>query len=52
MFGEYKCSGPGAVSTGRVAYGKQLTDVEVKPFLGLEYVQSEKWLLPPPSPQV
>uniref|UniRef100_A0A0A0KI78 Pectinesterase n=1 Tax=Cucumis sativus TaxID=3659 RepID=A0A0A0KI78_CUCSA len=51
MFGEYKCSGPGAVSTGRVAYGKQLTEAEVKPYLSLEFVQSAKWLLPPPNPQ-
>ncbi|KAL0550861.1 hypothetical protein IC582_009926 [Cucumis melo] len=52
MFGEYKCSGPGSVSTERVPYGKQLSDAEVNPFLSLAYVQSEKWLLPPPNPQV
>ncbi|XP_008449623.2 putative pectinesterase 63 [Cucumis melo] len=52
LFGEYKCWGPGSKSSERVKYSKQLSYEEVEPFVSLGYVQSEKWLLPPPNPEI
>ncbi|XP_022985671.1 pectinesterase PPME1-like [Cucurbita maxima] len=49
FFGEYKSSGPGAETSSRIKFSKQLSDAEVKPFLSLDYVQAQKWLLPPPK---
>ncbi|XP_023512360.1 pectinesterase PPME1-like [Cucurbita pepo subsp. pepo] len=49
FFGEYKCSGPGSETSGRVDFSKQLSNNEVRPFINLGFVQSEKWLLPPPQ---
>ncbi|XP_023512285.1 probable pectinesterase 48 [Cucurbita pepo subsp. pepo] len=49
FYGEYKCSGLGAVSTGRAKFGKQLTKAQVKPFINLDFVHAHKWLLPPPK---
>ncbi|KAL2897068.1 Pectinesterase 1 [Bienertia sinuspersici] len=49
FFGEYKNTGPGADAAKRVPYTKQLTDVEAKPFISMEYIEADKWLLPPPQ---
>ncbi|XP_058083905.1 probable pectinesterase 53 [Magnolia sinica] len=46
-YGEYKCSGPGANSTGRVHWARLLTDEEVKPFIGTHYIDGKRWLLGP-----
>ncbi|CAL0318145.1 unnamed protein product [Lupinus luteus] len=51
-FGEYKNKGPGADPAGRYKHTKQLTDVEAKPFITLDFIQGSKWLLPPPNPKV
>ncbi|KAJ4708841.1 Pectinesterase [Melia azedarach] len=48
-YGEYKCMGPGASSSGRVKFAKLLSDEEAKPFLSMTYLQGNKWLLPPPK---
>ncbi|KAE8673721.1 Pectinesterase isoform 2 [Hibiscus syriacus] len=47
-YGEYKCTGVGASSSGREPFTKQLTEKEAEPFLSLDYVAATKWLLPPP----
>ncbi|XP_022890493.1 probable pectinesterase 53 [Olea europaea var. sylvestris] len=46
-YGEYKCSGPGANSTGRVAWARSLTDEEALPFIGTYYIDGDAWLLSP-----
>ncbi|KAF2287102.1 hypothetical protein GH714_038189 [Hevea brasiliensis] len=48
-YGEYKCRGPGASSSGRVKYAKMLSDEEAKPFLSMTYINGNKWLIPPPK---
>ncbi|KAG9457747.1 hypothetical protein H6P81_002255 [Aristolochia fimbriata] len=48
FYGEYKCSGPGANSTGRVPWARLLSYKEAKPFMGTYYVDGNKWL---PLPQ-
>ncbi|KAL5572299.1 hypothetical protein UlMin_021896 [Ulmus minor] len=48
-YGEYKCMGPGASTSGRVNYAKMLSDADVKPFLSMSYIQGNKWLIPPPK---
>lgn len=47
-YGEYKCKGPGASTSGRVKYAKILTDEQVKPFMTMNYINGNKWLLRPP----
>ncbi|XP_021909379.1 putative pectinesterase 63 [Carica papaya] len=49
FYGEYKCTGPGASTEGRVDYTKQLTNADAQVFLALDYIQGTKWLLPPPK---
>ncbi|PIN11138.1 Pectinesterase [Handroanthus impetiginosus] len=44
-FGEYECYGPGANSSGRVAYGKQLKQYEAAPYLDTSFIDGEDWLL-------
>ncbi|KAI9099157.1 hypothetical protein K1719_024924 [Acacia pycnantha] len=47
-YGEYKCSGPGANLTGRVAWAHILTDQQALPFLGTHFIDGDTWLLPLP----
>jgi len=51
-FGEYKNTGPGSDATGRSPLTRQLSDSEVKPYLGLGMIEGSKWILPPPTPKV
>lgn len=51
-YGEYKCKGPGALSSDRVTFAKELSDIEAKPFLSATYIRGAKWLLPPPNPKL
>ncbi|KAI3447532.1 hypothetical protein Pfo_004197 [Paulownia fortunei] len=44
-FGEYECYGPGANSTYRVAYGKQLRQSEAAPYLDTSFIDGEEWLV-------
>ncbi|KAI5565029.1 hypothetical protein BDE02_14G097500 [Populus trichocarpa] len=46
-YGEYKCTGPGANLTGRVAWARVLTDEEARPFIGTYYVEGDTWLISP-----
>jgi pectinesterase len=46
-YGEYKCTGPGANLTGRVAWARVLTDEEARPFIGTYYVEGDSWLISP-----
>lgn len=48
-FGEYKNKGTGADIKKRVPYFKKLTDIEVKPFISLEFIDAAKWLIPLPK---
>ncbi|XWS47839.1 hypothetical protein CRYUN_Cryun13aG0019500 [Craigia yunnanensis] len=49
FYGEYKCTGEGANLSGRSPFTKKLTEAQAKPFLGLDYIDGTKWLLPPPK---
>ena len=44
-YGEYKCSGPGANSTARVAWAHMMTDEEAEPFIDTHYVDGDDWLI-------
>ncbi|KAL0426458.1 UNVERIFIED_CONTAM: putative pectinesterase 15 [Sesamum latifolium] len=44
-FGEYECYGPGANSTYRVAYGKQLKQSEAAHYLDVSFIDGEEWLV-------
>ncbi|MBA0861708.1 hypothetical protein Goshw_000091 [Gossypium schwendimanii] len=48
-YGEYKCKGPGANPSKREPFVKQLSGAEALPFLGLNFIEATKWLLPPPK---
>eukprot|EP01018_Ginkgo_biloba_P003743 Gb_32012 [translate_table: standard] len=43
-FGEYKCSGEGANSQGRVSWTRRLSYDDVKPFLDRKFIDGEEWL--------
>ncbi|CAI0425604.1 unnamed protein product, partial [Linum tenue] len=44
FYGQYKCRGPGASFAGRVAWSRELTDEEAKPFLSLSFVDGSEWI--------
>ncbi|CAI0628583.1 unnamed protein product [Linum tenue] len=44
FYGQYKCTGPGASFAGRVAWSRELTDEEAKPFLSLSYIDGSEWV--------
>ncbi|XP_043713276.1 putative pectinesterase 11 [Telopea speciosissima] len=48
-YGEYKCYGPGAASSGRVKWSKTLSDAEAKPFLSKDMIGGRAWLRPAPT---
>ncbi|XP_062087065.1 putative pectinesterase 63 [Humulus lupulus] len=48
-YGEYKCMGPGASTSGRAKYAKILTDEQIKPFMSMTFIQGNKWLIQPPN---
>ncbi|CAM6075369.1 unnamed protein product [Sphagnum tenellum] len=43
-YGQYRCSGPGAVQEGRVAWSHELTPAEAAPFLSLDFVDGTSWI--------
>uniref|UniRef100_A0ACD5XMV0 Uncharacterized protein n=1 Tax=Avena sativa TaxID=4498 RepID=A0ACD5XMV0_AVESA len=49
FYGEYKCSGPGAMSTQRIGWARVLTDQQAKAFTGSQFVYGNSWILPPPK---
>ncbi|KAF0887573.1 hypothetical protein E2562_002292 [Oryza meyeriana var. granulata] len=48
-YGEYKCSGPGALSSKRIGWSLVLSDVQAKPFTGTHFVYGDSWIQPPPK---
>ncbi|XP_039128448.1 probable pectinesterase 67 [Dioscorea cayenensis subsp. rotundata] len=44
IYGEHKCSGPGANHYGRVPWSLQLSDEEAAPFLTVDYISGKQWL--------
>ncbi|KAL6620557.1 hypothetical protein ACP70R_035696 [Stipagrostis hirtigluma subsp. patula] len=44
FYGQYKCTGPGANYAGRVAWSRELTDEEAKPFISLDFIDGFEWL--------
>ncbi|KAK7265483.1 hypothetical protein RJT34_33103 [Clitoria ternatea] len=48
-YGEYRCMGPGAATSGSVKYRKILSYKEAKPFLSMAYIHGGKWIVPPPK---
>ncbi|CAN6456797.1 unnamed protein product [Victoria cruziana] len=44
FYGQYKCLGPGANYAGRVAWSRELTDEEAKPFTNLNFVDGTEWI--------
>ncbi|KAJ0979949.1 hypothetical protein J5N97_015423 [Dioscorea zingiberensis] len=44
IYGEHKCSGPGATRHGRVPWSRQLSDEEAAPFLTIDYISGKEWL--------
>uniref|UniRef100_A0A0D9WIT8 Pectinesterase n=1 Tax=Leersia perrieri TaxID=77586 RepID=A0A0D9WIT8_9ORYZ len=44
FYGQYKCTGPGANYAGRVAWSRELTDQEAKPFISLNFIDGLEWV--------
>ncbi len=44
FFGQYKCWGPGANTTQRVPWAFDLTPVQAKPFLSVNFINGKSWL--------
>ncbi|KAG8086145.1 hypothetical protein GUJ93_ZPchr0010g7484 [Zizania palustris] len=44
FYGQYKCAGPGANYAGRVAWSRELTDEEAKPFISLSFIDGLEWV--------
>ncbi|KAJ6678732.1 ACYL-COA THIOESTER HYDROLASE YBHC-RELATED [Salix viminalis] len=45
FFGQYKCSGPGADFGGRVAWSRELTEQQARPFISIGFIDGHEWLL-------
>lgn len=45
-YGQYKCTGVGANTEGRVNWSKDLTDEEAAPFLTWDFVDGHDWITP------
>lgn len=48
-YGQYKCIGPGANTTGRVQWGRTLSDEEATPFLSTSFINGQTWLMGNPA---
>ncbi|XP_010454257.1 PREDICTED: probable pectinesterase 53 [Camelina sativa] len=44
FYGQYKCTGAGANYAGRVAWARELTDDEAKPFISLTFIDGSEWI--------
>lgn len=44
FYGQYKCTGAGANYAGRVAWARELTDEEAKPFISLTFIDGSEWI--------
>uniref|UniRef100_A0A804QYZ6 Pectinesterase n=1 Tax=Zea mays TaxID=4577 RepID=A0A804QYZ6_MAIZE len=45
FYGQYKCTGPGATYAGRVAWSHELTDDEARPFVSLNFIDGNEWIM-------
>lgn len=43
-YAQYKCYGPGANTTGRVNWSKDLSDSQAAPFLTWDYIDGSQWI--------
>ncbi|KAH9543531.1 hypothetical protein CY35_13G070300 [Sphagnum magellanicum] len=43
-YGQYKCSGPGANTKGRVNWSLELTDAQARPFKTISFIDGASWL--------
>ncbi|KAK9286301.1 hypothetical protein L1049_014691 [Liquidambar formosana] len=48
-YGEYKCYGPGANRSERVAWSQDLSSTEAAPFLTMDMIDGGEWLRPTPT---
>ncbi|KAL1815558.1 hypothetical protein ACET3Z_018132 [Daucus carota] len=44
FYGQFQCSGPGADHGGRVAWSRELTQQEAKPFISIDFIDGHEWL--------
>ncbi|KAJ7542687.1 hypothetical protein O6H91_09G006700 [Diphasiastrum complanatum] len=44
FYAQYKCGGPGANTDSRVAWARELTPKEAKPFLSIAFINAKNWL--------
>ncbi|KAL3720467.1 hypothetical protein ACJRO7_005306 [Eucalyptus globulus] len=44
FYGQYKCTGLGASSGGRVSWSRELTPEEAEPFVSLDFIGARGWL--------
>ncbi|KAL2929002.1 putative pectinesterase 53 [Bienertia sinuspersici] len=44
FYGQYKCTGPGASFAGRVAWSRELTEEEARPFISLSFIDGSEWI--------
>lgn len=44
FFGQYKCSGPGAIQSKKVGWAHELTDIQAAPFQSLNFIDGASWL--------
>lgn len=44
FYGQYKCSGPGAVTKERVKWSKELTSKQARPFSTISFIDGKDWL--------
>ncbi|GKV45513.1 hypothetical protein SLEP1_g52585 [Rubroshorea leprosula] len=49
FYGEYKGKGEGSNLSKRVPYTKVLSDNAAQPFISLDFIKANTWLLPPPT---
>eukprot|EP01018_Ginkgo_biloba_P027704 Gb_08496 [translate_table: standard] len=47
-YGQYKCGGPGANTTGRVQWVRILSEKEARPFFTTSFIDGHKWLMGSP----
>lgn len=49
FYGEFQCTGPGAKNPDRASFGREMTEIQAKPFLSETFIRGGTWLLPRPK---
>jgi hypothetical protein len=49
-YGNSKCSGPGSDAAKKDGLALELTEAQVKPFVGTDFVSGNSWILALPPP--